>query len=349
MKKLSTERLILREWRQADLPQFYNNCKNAKVGPLAGWKPHGAIEDSEKILNMFIEADETWAIVLKDGGKLIGSVGLHSDKSRVDIDKVKSLGYVLAEEYWGRGYMPEACKEVIRFGFEELELKLISVAHFPFNSQSKRVIQKCGFVYEGTSRYAFKRPYDDTVLDQCIYSMTKDEYAVNRKVNHSGSLQKDMSFSIVRMSKVNAYNFLEWRYDPPLEIYNCPSSDYERRVSQIIGGSSGKSYFSVYDSFGDFFGVYVYCFTEDEKLQIEFRVKPEMMGKGYGISFMRECIRFGKKEYSYAGSFVLRIASVNTRVQQMLSCIGFQEKSREIAPCNGQESEYIFMELDQEK
>jgi putative acetyltransferase len=85
------------------------------------------------------------------------------------------IGYVLAEPYWGRGYMTEAVERVLAHCFSELGLDLVSVYHFPFNNRSRRVIEKAGFVYEGTLRKA-STIYDGSVYDDVCYSMTRDEY-----------------------------------------------------------------------------------------------------------------------------------------------------------------------------
>ncbi len=141
---------------------------------MAGWKPHENLEESEKILSSFIEGQEVWAIEEKASGKVVGSIGLHPDHCRT-LSTVRMLGYALSAACWGKGYMPEAIEAVLCHGFTKMGLSLVSVGHFPFNSRSKRVIEKCGFQYEGTRRLAFER-FDGVVLDECCYSMTKDEY-----------------------------------------------------------------------------------------------------------------------------------------------------------------------------
>ena len=107
MKTLETERMILRPWKVEDLEDFYEYAKNPKVGSGAGWEPHKNKEVSLKILELFIEKDEVRAIVYKEDGKVIGSLGVHSDKKREDI-RGKMIGYVLSQTYWGRGLMSEA-------------------------------------------------------------------------------------------------------------------------------------------------------------------------------------------------------------------------------------------------
>lgn len=87
----------------------------------------------------------------------------------------RELGYVLGQEQWGKGYMTEAAKAVLRYGFAELGLELIAVRHYLHNQRSRRVIEKCGFHYEGTMRQ-YSRRYDGTLLDGCFYSMTAQEF-----------------------------------------------------------------------------------------------------------------------------------------------------------------------------
>ena len=179
MNTLETQRLFLRGWHTEDLEDFYEYCKNPHVGPAAGWEPHQGIEVSRSILSSFIEKDEVWAIIEKETGKAIGSVGLHDDKLR-EFPEARMLGYVLSEEYWGKGIMTEAVKAVLAHAFLERSLLIVSVFHYPFNQRSRRVIEKCGFTYEGTMRIAAKI-YDGTIYDACCYSMTREEYLARQK------------------------------------------------------------------------------------------------------------------------------------------------------------------------
>jgi [ribosomal protein S5]-alanine N-acetyltransferase len=177
MKILETERLLLRPFEETDLDDLYEYAKGPHIGPNAGWEPHKSKEVSQTILKKFIEEDEVWAIVYKEDNKVIGSLGLHKDSLR-SAEDLKMLGYVLSEDYWGKGIMTEAVKATIRYAFENLDIKLITIHHYPFNSRSKRVIEKSGFLYEGTLRHATKL-YDGSVYDLVCYSMTREEWGKN--------------------------------------------------------------------------------------------------------------------------------------------------------------------------
>lgn len=177
MKILETDRLILRGWRQGDLDDFYEYAKDPDVGPAAGWKPHEKLEESQRVLNDFIKKQQVWAVVLKENGKVIGSVGLHDDEKRRLVNG-KMMGYVLSKAYWGQGLMTEAAKRVIKYAFEDAKVDVLSIYHYPFNKASKRVIEKCGFKFEGILRCATKR-FDGIIFDDYCYSILKNEYFKN--------------------------------------------------------------------------------------------------------------------------------------------------------------------------
>lgn len=174
MKQLETERLSLIAYTPEDAADLYEYAKNPNVGPIAGWAPHKSVEESETIIRDLFMPVEAWAIRLKGEDKVIGTIALEYDKYRPDSDS-REIGYSLAEEYWKHGYMTEAVKEVMRFAFEELNLKQIGICTGETNKRSQRVIEKCGFKYEGTIRRTYK-VYDGTLRDSLVFSILKEEY-----------------------------------------------------------------------------------------------------------------------------------------------------------------------------
>ena len=152
---LQTERLVLRPWRLSDLEDLFAYASVDGVGQMAGWPPHASREDSMVILRRFIEGKKTFALEYQ--GKVIGSLGVErydEEKFPELADKqCREIGYVLARDYWGRGLMPEAVREVIRFLFEEAGLDAILCGHFLSNRQSRRVQEKCGFRHYAFGTY----------------------------------------------------------------------------------------------------------------------------------------------------------------------------------------------------
>ena len=97
---------------------------------------------------MFLDQPTVWAIERRGDGRLMGSIGLIADSAR-QYGSVRSVGYSLGTAYWGRGYMTEALRAVTEYGFERMSLDLISATCYPDNARSRRVLEKCGFAYEG--------------------------------------------------------------------------------------------------------------------------------------------------------------------------------------------------------
>ena len=163
---LETDRLILRAWKECDLNDFFEYASVDGVGQMAGWQPHKNMEESKFVLDMFIREGKTFAVVLKENNKAIGSVGI--EKLSTEIDSYENmtgreLGYVLNKDYWGQGLMPEAVKAVINYCFEEGNCDYMLCSCSPQNTQSARVIEKCGFRFvlekvrkltDGTTRAA---------------------------------------------------------------------------------------------------------------------------------------------------------------------------------------------------
>ena len=155
---LKTERLVLRPWMYTDLDDFYSYASVDGVGQMAGWKPHANREESMIILTRFIENRRTFALEFQ--GKVIGSLGIERYKEdrlpEFDSLMCREIGYVLSKDYWGRGLMPEAVKETVRYLFESVGLDVIFCSRFLSNNQSKRVQEKCGFRHYAFGTYETK-------------------------------------------------------------------------------------------------------------------------------------------------------------------------------------------------
>jgi len=165
---IKTERLVLRPFTEADLDDFYEYAKVDGVGQMAGWAPHENKEKSRIILDDFISGKKTFAIVFD--GKVIGSVGIepYDEKEYPELQEKsgREIGYVLSKNYWGRGIMPEAVKAVIRYCFAVENLDFLLCGYFSWNSQSKRVQEKCGFSYLKTLKRKTRiNTEEDTVMN----------------------------------------------------------------------------------------------------------------------------------------------------------------------------------------
>lgn len=149
-KQIETDRLLLRAFEQSDLDDFNAYASVDGVGEMAGWKHQESKEETQKILDSFIEHDKTFALVHKQSGRVIGSLGVEEYGMEEKLTEFapyrgREIGYVLSRDYWGMGLMPEAVTAVIHYLFDELDLDFLTCGYFTFNHQSRRVQEKCGF------------------------------------------------------------------------------------------------------------------------------------------------------------------------------------------------------------
>ena len=148
-----TNRLILRPWRESDAGTLYKYAKDPEIGPAAGWPPHTSIEDSLDVIRTVFSAPEIYAVVLKETGEPIGSIGLlFGESSHVAgiLPDEAEIGYWIGKPYWGQGLIPEAVRCLLLRCFTDLDISAVWGAYYDGNTKSRRVLDKCGFRFHHT-------------------------------------------------------------------------------------------------------------------------------------------------------------------------------------------------------
>ena len=151
--EIVTDRLILRPWQESDAESLYKYAQDPRIGPIAGWPPHTSVEDSLNIIRTVFVAPETYAVVLKETGEPVGSIGimfgdgLHSAEMQAD---EAEIGYWLGVPYWGQGLIPEAVRCLQKRCFEDLGMTAVWCGYYDGNAKSRRVMEKCGFRFHHT-------------------------------------------------------------------------------------------------------------------------------------------------------------------------------------------------------
>lgn len=169
--KIETERLILSQLKEEDLPFVVDYLQDKIFSDLTFNIPYPyRQEDAEFWLKMSKEAFEkgsgfTFAIRDKDE-KIIGAIGLH------DREEGKAeLGYWMAKTYWNQGFVTEAAKAVLDFGFKELTFNKIFATHFLHNPASGKIMEKIGMKKEEILHQHIKK--DGKYFDIALYSVLK--------------------------------------------------------------------------------------------------------------------------------------------------------------------------------
>lgn len=175
--QLETKRLILRPWLITDAEDLYKYAKDSNIGLVAGWIPHTSVENSKEVINNILAVDETYAVCLKQDNKAIGSIGLMiGNSSNLKLPNNEGeIGYWIGVPFWGQGLIPEATNELLRHGFEDLKLKKIWCGYFEGNIKSKRVQEKCGFIYHHTNKDIYWKMTND-IRTEHINCITREDW-----------------------------------------------------------------------------------------------------------------------------------------------------------------------------
>lgn len=149
--KLETQRLILRDWQESDVDSYMilatdvgYNCFSIPGRFLVN-TPDEAKERIQKSIDLFAERKlGKFPIFLKDTGEFIGTCGM--EPYELDGPQVE-LSYRLCLKYWGHGFATEAAAAVLKYGFDDLDMKRIIAMVIPQNRSSVRILEQLGFCY----------------------------------------------------------------------------------------------------------------------------------------------------------------------------------------------------------
>jgi RimJ/RimL family protein N-acetyltransferase len=150
---LSTERLLLRRWRQEDLDPYAELCADPAVMRWIGTGRVRTREECAKAISAFERAwDEhgfgLFALELQGSGRLIGFVGLSVPDFLPEILPSVEIGWRLAADQWGKGLATEGARATLAFGFGQAGLDRIVSIHQVGNDASGRIMEKLGMRLE---------------------------------------------------------------------------------------------------------------------------------------------------------------------------------------------------------
>ena len=168
---LQTERLVLRELREADVDEIFFLRADAQVLKYLDRKPAASKEEALNWIRLVNTAQKEnnslqWAICLKDNPQLIGTFcfwNVQKEHYRAEI------GYSLHPQWQGKGIMSEAMKIALDYGFKEIKFHSLEANVNPNNTASINVLQRHKFVKEAHFRENYF--YEGKFLDSAIYSL----------------------------------------------------------------------------------------------------------------------------------------------------------------------------------
>lgn len=165
----------IRKWELSDAADLAAALSNKKVQDnLRDGLPYPYTEqDGADYISAMLSADEkeTFAFAITVNGRVVGSIGVFRQGNIHR--RTAELGYYIAEEYWGKGIMTEAVRQICEFVFDTSDMIRIYAEPFAYNKASCRVLEKAGFQYEGTLRSNAVK--NGKIVDMKMYSLLKEE------------------------------------------------------------------------------------------------------------------------------------------------------------------------------
>lgn len=174
---ITTPRLTIREVREGDGKAIYDAKKESldDLKPWMGWaqceKDDLSVEEGEvtcrKKAADFLRRDELMMLAFdKKSGELVGCTGFHN----IDWDIPRlEIGFWVRSSRSGKGFATEITKALSLYAFKALGANCVGITHSVGNMASQKVIEKCGFEYEGTLRRDTK--VGDKLYDSMFYSL----------------------------------------------------------------------------------------------------------------------------------------------------------------------------------
>ena len=174
--RLETERLVLRELRANDADAVFQIFSDDDVTRYYDLATFTDIEQARLLIARMNARNANgealrWGIALRDNDAVIGTGGFNQF---VRAWSRAGIGYDLARAYWNRGYMTEALRAIVQYGFEQQQCNRIEALVVPGNDASVRVLEKNRFQLEGVLRkYAF---WKNRFWDLQMFSLLKQEW-----------------------------------------------------------------------------------------------------------------------------------------------------------------------------
>ena len=175
--EIETERLILRRFEYTDDEAMLKYwIADEKIQSLYSEPVYTTKEAVKELLDKYISSYEKddyyrWAIIEKTTGECIGQIAYFLVDSK---NQFAEIEYCIGSEFQCNGFATEATKAVIAYGFDKMNLHKVQICTKTINLPSKRVIEKCGFTYEGTLRDYFY--LNGEYVGRLYFSILREEY-----------------------------------------------------------------------------------------------------------------------------------------------------------------------------
>jgi RimJ/RimL family protein N-acetyltransferase len=173
---VETKRLRLRPLREKDALAFFDMWSDPETVRYFSFPPMKGVEQAQMRIADKLQSSSNGKSVIfviesKDSGEVLGDCGMHNGESRC---QRAEIGYCLARQHWGRGYMTEAVDALIEYGFNKVGLRRIEAGIDPRNVPSIHLAERLGFRREGYLREHWVTG-EGEVADTVLYGLIESD------------------------------------------------------------------------------------------------------------------------------------------------------------------------------
>ncbi len=283
-----SERLIMRKFTCDDADSMMHNwASDDGVQNMYGEPSYKTKEEVHGLLDKYISSYQSgvyfrWAIIEKSSGECIGQIAYFLVDHNNHFGEIE---YCIGKDFQRCGYATEATKAVIKFGFEKINFHKVQICVRPSNTPSRKVIEKCGFTYEGTLRDYFFR--EGKYEGRMYYSILKDGW---KSKLASAELTTDLDELILFRLEANINTYAAFKNE--VEPTRPSSHDFRYEKGDYI-------YHDTYVGGEQFAGEESIC--KNGKALYAMNYFGRVLADRFSGDFLKEALRHADKKMPYRG------------------------------------------------
>jgi RimJ/RimL family protein N-acetyltransferase len=178
--RLTTARLLLREWRAEDREPFAELNADQRVATFLSRTLDRAASDAfvdRIVAGWRSDGYGLWAVERRDDGAFLGFIGLAAPAFEAAFTPCVEVGWRLGPTAWGHGYATEGARAALRFGFEDLDLDEIVSFTVPGNLKSRAVMERLGMTRDPSEDFDNPTlPEGHPIRRHVLYRLRRDDW-----------------------------------------------------------------------------------------------------------------------------------------------------------------------------
>ena len=186
---IDAQTAYLRPIKLEDAKDIFEYAQDEDTGPRVGWTPHKNIEETRGLIKNWLSPqsnEEQFAIVLKETGRVVGTMGLtnknkHKSSNAIanklveDGNFVYEIWITIGRKYWGMGLGTKTIKAMIDYLFETVGVDIVLTRHYEQNIGSQKIQERNGLKLIGQYE-CDKKWYNTDCTTMIVRAKTKEDW-----------------------------------------------------------------------------------------------------------------------------------------------------------------------------